>query len=412
MNSSNPTAFFIALRYLFSPKKHNIINIISIISVLGITASTAALVIVLSAFNGLQEFVVSNFNRFNPPLKIEAKEGKVFSSNELQVASYEIEKIEGVKAVEPVLSDLALVTYNDRQTLATLYGVSERYPEFSGLKAVTIDGEFDVGKENGVVFGAAIANFLGIEMNSYIPTKLYYPKRNQKSFLNPLNAFQMNVAFPAGVFASNTPYDENALFLPLDFTKKLLDYDTEISYLAVFIDENTTQEKVQKKVIPLVGENFTVQNQMQQEELLFKTIKTENLMVYFILSFIFILATFNIVGILSMIIVEKKQDISILHTLGASMTLLKKVFLFTGIMIGTLGGFLGLCIGLISCLIQLHFGIITLGNAESNFFISAYPISLDFKDFVVVFFLIIFISMLTSIFSLRGLNKSFLKNKY
>jgi len=375
-------------------------------------ASTAALVIVLSAFNGLQEFVVGNFNRFNPPIKIEAKEGKVFSGYEFQDTRYEIEKIEGVKAVEPVLSDLVLVTYNERQTLATIYGVSERYPELSGLDAVTIDGDFDLSMENGIVFGAAIAGFLGIELHSYIPAKLFYPKRNQKNFLNPMNAFQMKYVIAAGVFASNTPYDENALFLPMASAKELLDYDTEISYLAVFLDDNTAQDKVQKSIIQIVGDDFTVQNQMQQEELLFKTIKTENLIVYFILGFIFILATFNIIGILSMIIVEKKQDISILHTLGAAKSLLKKIFLFTGVMIGIIGGFLGLCIGLICCLIQLHFGIITLGNAESNFFISAYPVSIYFKDFVIVFTLIVFISLLTSLCSLRGINKSFLKNKY
>jgi lipoprotein-releasing system permease protein len=397
---------------LFSHKKHNIINIISIISVLGIMASAAALIIVLSAFNGMEELIADNFNRFNPPLKIEAKEGKVFTDFEFRISSSELENVEGVKAVEHVISDMVLVTYNEKQTLATLYGVSERYPDLSGLAAMTIDGDFNTGTENGIVFGAGIAGFLGIELHDYVPVKLYYPKRNKKNFANPMDAFQMCYAFPAGVFASYTPYDENALFLPETFAKELFDYDTEISYIAIYLDESASPEKVQKKLTQLVGDDFTVQNQMQQEALLFKTIQAEYLIVYLILGFIFVIATFNIIGILSMLIVEKKQDISILHTLGASKALLKKVFLIVGAMIGILGGFLGMCIGLICCLIQLHFGVISLGNAESSFLITAYPVSIYLKDFVVVFSLIILISLLTSRFSLRGLKNIYLKNKY
>jgi len=375
-------------------------------------ASTAALVIVLSVFNGLQEFITGNYNRFNPPIKIEAEEGKVFASYELQITSCELAKVEGVKAVEPVLKDLVLVTYDDKQVLATLYGVSERYPELSGLVNAAIDGDFDTGTENGVVFGAGIAGLLGVDLNSYILTKLYYPKRSKKNLINPLEAFQMSYLFPVGVFASNTSYDENALFLSIESAKEIFDYDTEVSYIAVFLEDNAYSEKVQKKLMQMVGDNFIVQNQVQQEALLYKTIKAENLIVYLILCFIFILATFNIVGILGMLIVEKKQDISILHTLGASKALLKKVFLTVGVMIGITGGFLGMCIGLFCCFIQQYFGIITLGNADSSFIINAYPVSMNFKDFVLVFSLVVLISFITSGFSLRGLKNYHLTNKY
>ena len=406
------TAFFIALRYLFSPKKHNIINIISIVSVLGIMASSAALIIVFSVFNGLQELVISNFNRFNPPLKIEVKEGKVFSVEESCFSILDLESVEGVKAAEPVLSDLVLVTYNEKQTLATVYGVSKRYPELLGLAEMTIDGYFDTDMENGVVLGSGIAGFLGIELYAYEPTKLYYPKRNKKNFANPIDAFQMCYAFPFGVFESHTPYDENALFISTTVAKDMFDYDTEISYIAVFLDDRATLDKVQKKITQMVGDDFIVQNQIQQEALLFKTIQGENLIVYLILGFIFVLAAFNIIGILSMLFLEKKQDISILHTLGASKALVEKIFLIVGAMIGILGGFLGICIGLICCLIQMHFGVISLGNAESSFFITAYPVAIYLKDFVVVFFLILIISLLTSKFSLRGLKENYLTNKY
>jgi lipoprotein-releasing system permease protein len=412
VENSSRTAFFIALRYLFSPKKHNIINIISIISVLGITACTAALIIVLSVFNGFQDLIVSNFNRFNPTLKIEAKEGKVFTNYELRITNYELENIEGVKAVEQVISDLVLITYDDKQTLATLYGVSESYPQFSGLADMTIDGDFDTGRQNGIVFGSGIAGFLGIELHNFEPAKLYYPKRSKRNFINPMDAFQTSFAIPVGVFASYTPYDENSVFVSETLAKELFDYDTEISYIAIYLDDKVSHKKAQKKIAQMVGEDFTVRNQIQQEALLFKIIQRENLVAYLILGFIFVIAAFNIIGILGMLIIEKRQDISILHTLGASKSLLKKVFLMVGAMIGIFGGLLGMCIGLLCCLAQQHFEIITLGGAESAYIIAAYPVSLALKDFVVVFSLVILISLLTSSLSLRGLKMNYLKNEY
>ena len=369
MAHSSRTAFFIALRYLFSPKKHNIINIISLISVLGIMASTAALIIVLSVANGMQDLVVGNFNRFNPQLKIEPQEGKVFSIENEQFSILDLENVEGVKVVEPVLCDLALVTYNEKQTLATVYGVSGRYPKVSGMGETIIDGNFNTEAQTGVVLGNGIAGLLGIELNNFVPLKLYYPKRNKKSLANPMDAFQVSYAPPVGVFATFTPYDEQALFLPVTLVKELFEYDNETSYIAIYIDENLPLEKVQKKIEQLVGENFIVKNQIQQEALLFKTIQTENFVVYLILGFILVIATFNIIGILSMLIIEKREDISILHTLGASKTLIKKLFLMAGAMIGIFGGLLGICIGLICCLVQQHFGLISFGSPEASFII-------------------------------------------
>jgi len=375
-------------------------------------ASTAALVIVLSVFNGLQDLITSTFNRSNPPLKIEVKEGKMFSLEDRHFFIGDLEKVEGVKAVEEVVSDLILVAYHEKQTLATLYGVSENFPALSGLEETTIDGDFEVGSENGIVFGQVVAGLLSIELYDFESVKLYYPKRSKKSLVNPIDAFQTCYARPVGVFASYTPYDENALFVSKKLAKELFELDTKVSFIALYLNENAKLGKVQKKIEQIVGDDFTVQNQMQQEALLYKTIKGENLTVYLILGFIFVIATFNIIGILGMLIIEKKQDISILHTLGASKALLKKIFLIVGAMIGIFGGFLGICIGLICCLIQQHFGVISLGNAESSYIISAYPVSIAFVDFAVVFFLGTGISLLTSWVSLQKIKNNYLINKY
>jgi lipoprotein-releasing system permease protein len=412
VEKSTNTAFFIALRYLFAHKKNNIINVISIISILGIMASTSALIIVLSVFNGMQDLVVSNFNRFNPPLKIEAKEGKVFSISDFRFPISDLENIEGVKAVEQALSDLVLVSYNDKQVLATLYGICEEYPELSGLDKVMMDGYFNLLSQSGIVFGAEIAGLLNIELNSFELAKLHYPKRDKKNLANPLDAFQTKHASPVGIFASYTPYDENAAFVPIKLAKDIFNYETEISYLAVYLDNNISTQKVQKIISQMFGGDFTVKNQIEQEPIIFKTIKSENLIVFLVLSFVLFIATFNILGILGMIIVEKQQDISILHTLGASKTLLNKVFLTLGTMIGTLGGFLGICLGYICCFLQQHFEIISFGSNESASIISAYPVLMDFNDFAIVFFFIITISLLTSILSLRGIKNNYLINKY
>ena len=374
-------------------------------------ATTAALIIVLSVFNGFQEFVASNFNRFNPPLKIEAKEGKVFLPENEHFSIYDLKNIEGVKAVEQVLSDLVLIVYDDKQTLTTLYGVSESYPDLSGMATMTIDGDFDTNTQTGIIFGDGVAALLDIKLHDYAPAKLYYPKRTKKNFANPMDAFQVRHARPVGVFASYTPYDEHAVFASITFAAALFDYDTEISYIAIYFDENVSIEKIQKNIAQMVGEHFTVRNQMQQEPLLFKIMKAEKLVTYLILIFILIIAAFNIIGILGMLVIEKKQDISILHTLGASKALLKKVFLMVGIMIGTFGGFFGMFIGLIVCVLQQYFEIITLGTADS-YIITAYPVSIMFIDFIVVFFLVILISLLTSLLSLKGLKTNYLKNKY
>jgi lipoprotein-releasing system permease protein len=293
-----------------------------------------------------------------------------------------------------------------------LYGVSENYPELSGLETKTIEGVFETGERNSIVFGIGVAGVLGINLNDYEPAKLHYPKRTKKNLVNPIDAFQTCLSVPVGVFASFTPYDEHSVFVSQTLAKELFDYDAEVSFIAVYLDDNVLFEKVQRKITQIMGDDVTVRNQMQQEPLLFKTIQVENLITYLILSFIFVIAAFNIIGILGMLIIEKKQDISILHTLGASKTLLKKVFLMVGAMIGIFGGLLGMCIGFICCLAQLYFEIITLGGAESGYLITAYPIALALRDFVITGTMIISISLISSGLSIRGLKINNLKNEY
>lgn len=373
----------------------------------GIVAGTAALIIVLSVFNGMQEWVLGNFNRFNPPFKIEAKEGKTF-----QISDFPFEKLENIKeisSIEPILSDLALITYHNKQTLATLKGVSKNYPKYSNLCEMVIDGEFSTDSENGVVLGASIAGLLDIELREYEHLKLFYPKRTKKNLSNPIDAFQSFSVRPIGVFATYTPYDEEFVFIPINLAKELFEYENELTSVEIFIQKNVSLNKVQNKIEKIVGDTFELRNQFQQEEVLFKTINAEKLVIFIVLSFIFMVAAFNIIGVLGMLLVEKKQDISILQILGASKTLLKKVFLWIGLMISIIGGVIGLLIGLIICLIQQHFEIVTLGS-EGSYALTAYPVSVSAADFALVFLVMVAVSFITSLLAISGLKTLNIKN--
>ncbi|PKP19583.1 MAG: hypothetical protein CVU04_05680, partial [Bacteroidetes bacterium HGW-Bacteroidetes-20] len=367
--SYRKTALFFAWRYLFSKKKHNIINIISIISTIGIMVSTASLVIVLSVFNGLEDLVTNSFNQFNPDYVITPKQGKSFSIQDIDIEK--IKDIPGVFAVEEIVSDLALITINNKQVLTHIKGVSNTYPQNLGLDTLIYDGTFSLVKngEQFVVLGAINAGTLDINLNGFELLKFHYPKRDKKNLSNPIEAFNTLYLKPSGVFLSNTQYDDQIVFVPIQFAKDLTGFNDEITSLEVILTKSSSKFIEQKSIEKIVGSNFMVKNKYQQEELLFKTMKSEKLMVFLILSFVLIVAIFNIIGVIGMLIVEKKKDISILNTLGADRKLIHSIFIYEGILISFLGALLGMFIGFIVCFVQQYFGIIKLGDGSEGYII-------------------------------------------
>lgn len=390
-----------AWRHLFSKKKHSLVNIISIISAVGVLSGTAALIIVLSVFNGMEQLVVDSFNSFNPDLKITLREGKSFETDSFPIA--QLKSVDGVTAVEEVVSDLTLIEYDGKQHLLELKGVGPDYARNSGFDELLIDGDFDLqhdGCEFGVM-GAIAAGILQVNLSGAELYKVFYPKRLRKNLGNPADAFNTRYLTPCGVFSSGTEYDDKYLICSIDFVRNLMSYENEVTSIEVFIKNEKELPAIQKKITEIVGDNFLVQNRFQQEELLFKTMKTEKMMIFAILAFVLLIAVFNIIGTLSMIIIEKKEDIAVLNYLGADRSLIRRIFMTEGMIISFIGGMAGMVLGWLVCFLQQTFHIIGFGNGETNYIVDYYPVKINPLDFFVVFVTIFLISVIVSLIPSR-----------
>lgn len=403
---STKAALLIAWRYLFSKKKHNVINIISIISAIGIIVSSAALVIVLSVFNGMEGLVRNSFNRFNPDIEITAKEGKVIELDSFPLA--QLKQLPNLKSLHEVVSDLTLVNYGECQVLTNFKGVSADYPAETGLEHLIYDGEFALGTESqpAAVLGATVAGMLRLNLNGLEMIELYYPKRLKKNLTLSTEAFNRQYLKPSGVFLTNTEYDKDYLFIPIEIAKQLCDYDHQATSVELYLYSDVAPLKeVQKSVESIVGEKYVVKNQYQQEEDLFRTMKSEKLIIFFILTLIIIMAAFNIIGVIGMMIVEKKKDISVLYTLGANRSFIKQIFLFEGAFVSFIGGILGILLGFIICLLQQYLHLVKLGDGSEGFIIDYYPVAMQGEDFFLVFLAVIIVTLFASMASLLGLQK-------
>lgn len=392
------TALFVAWRHLFSKKKHSIVNIISIISAIGVMAGAAALIIVLSVFNGMEEMIVNSFNSFNPDLKITLAEGKSFALDSFPIEK--LQKIQGVKTVEEVVSDLVLMEYDGKQHLIELKGVDADFSHQSGFDTLLIDGQFSLqnGTTEGGVLGVISAGLIQLNLNGAEMYKLYYPKRLRKNLGNPADAFNTRFLQPTGVFQSFTEYDNRYLLCSLDFARELMSYEGEVTSLEIFIKNEKDLQNIQEQVQAIVGDKFLVKNHFQQEELLFKTIKAEKLMIFAILSFILLIAIFNIIGTLAMIIIEKKEDTAILNYIGADKSLIRRIFMYEGIIISFIGGIVGMLFGTLVCWAQQTFHLIRYGDGGG---LEYYPVKMELIDFLVVFVTILLISLIASVIPLH-----------
>jgi len=400
-SNSFQTARFIGLRYLFSPKKHHAINVISIISMIGIMVSSAALIIVLSVFNGMEGLVRSSFNSFNPDYQILPKEGKVFATDTFPMA--ELQKLKSVQEVFEVVSDMTLMTYNEKQLLVSVKGVSPDYLHSTGIDSLLIDGNATLQYSEGpaAVMGAIAAGNIQLNLHSPEQLKVYYPKRLLKNLADPSKAFNIDYVIPAGVFASYTEYDEKYVFVPLDFARSIMNYENEVTSIELKLKNPKDYAKISTSIEKVLGGNYILKDKYQQEESLYKTMKSEKLMVFVILAFILVVAGFNMIGTLSMLIIEKKDDLSVLYAMGARKSLVRKIFLVQGGFISLLGGLAGLLIGLLVCFLQMKFHIVGLGDGSSGYLINYYPVQIEWLDFAFVLLTILIISLITSYIPVR-----------
>ena len=375
---------YIAWRYLFCKKSHNAINIISAISVAGITVGTIALVCVMSVMNGFEGLIVNMFSAFDPDVKITAAEGKSFFTNTDEFER--IKSLPNVVAFSEVIEETALLYFDERQIPATVKGVDSMFSHVNSIDSIIFDGEFLTydGGFDRCVAGVGLASKLGLNAHFVDPVRLYAPKRTGKvNTLRPENSFNQSYVFMSGVFhVKQVKYDDNYLITSLPLTQSLFGYAPhQVTALELKIKEKTSVEKVKKEISSILGDAYHVRNQYEQQEDFFKLMKVEKWITFFILMFILLIATFNIIGSLSMLIIDKADDINSLRNLGASPKMIQQIFLFEGWFISILGAFIGVVVGVVLCLIQQTFGLISMG---SGFVIDAYPVELRLSDVLLI----------------------------
>ncbi len=377
--------FFIARRYLISKKSHNIINLISGISMVGVAVGTAALIIVLSVFNGFESVVVSLFSVFDPDIEVTVLQGKTFHASDINADK--IRALPSVISYTEVVEENALLYYKKRQFLATIKGVDSSYQEKSPIDSLLVTGKM-VLQEDSLDFaipGYGIAYFLDLDMKA--PDNLisvYIPKRKGSITGLPQESFSSEFIRPVAIFSVQQDFDDKYMLVPLRFARRLLDYTDELTGVEIRLAKGADAENVQEKIAGIAGPKFRIQNRFQQQEVLYKIMKSEKWAVFLILTFILIVASFNVIGSLTMLILDKQKDIGILRSLGARDGVIKKIFFFEGLLITLTGAFAGLILGLLVCVIQQKFGLIKLQGGGS-FIISAYPIKLIATDFLYVF---------------------------
>lgn len=373
--------FYIAKRYLFSKKSHNAINIISLVAVCGVAVATMATICTMSVFNGFQGLVAGMFSAFDPELKITPAKGKVF--NPETDLFLEIRALPEIELISETLEDNALVRYKEREVPVVLKGVSNRYSALTNFKSILIDGELELENEasNLALLGLGLANSLNVNAGFVFPMEIFAPKRTATvNIANASASIQSDYAYIGGVFCTNQAiYDNNYLIVPIRLTRELFEYKTEVSALEIKLKPGVSVQATQARIQKILGDAFQVKDRYQQQEDSFKMVSIEKWVSFLMLCFILLIAVFNIVGSLSMLIIEKQSDVLTLRTMGADNRLISRIFLFEGWMISAVGGISGIVLGVLVCLGQQHFGWLKLGTG-SNFAVDAYPVLVSLND--------------------------------
>ncbi|MDD4756752.1 MAG: ABC transporter permease, partial [Prolixibacteraceae bacterium] len=374
---------FIALRYLFSKKKQNIINLISAISVGGIIIATMALIIVLSVFNGFTGVIESFFSNFDPDIKITPVEGKMFDPVDYNLDK--IKKMPDVVHYAEVIEEVAMLKYNNQQYPAIIKGVPPNYGAYTNIDTLIIDGKFilqDKGVDYAVV-GQGVAYNLGIGLTFIDPIRIYVPKKGRQASFNIASSINYSYIYPSGVFSVLEEIDSKYIIVPYKYASELFESQNLVSSVEIGLSTEANSKKIQKEIQNILGDNFSVKNKYQQHDLIYKTMKSEKWAAYLILVFILIIASFNVLSSLSMLIIDKKEDLFILKSMGANSNLTRKIFLFEGWFISIFGAIIGSILGLLVCWAQIKFEFITLPGAGS-FVISAYPVKIVLFDVILV----------------------------
>ncbi len=404
--------FFIARRYLFSKKSTNAINIISGISVIGVAVATMALVVTLSVFNGFHDLVASFFTTFDPQLKVTPVMGKTVAADDPILTK--IKQLPEVDVATESVEDQALVIYRGRQAMVTVKGVEDNFDQLTHIKEILLgDGEYELHAADMFygIPGIRLAEQLGTGYLYEEPLKVYAPRREgQLNMANPMDGLVEDELFSPGVIfqVSQSKYDKNYILTSIDFARRIFEQQGMISALELRLKPGSNFERVKSEIKDIAGDKYYVKDRFEQQDDTFKIMKIEKLMAYIFLTFILMIACFNIIGSLSMLIIDKKDDVVTLRNLGASDKQIVRIFLFEGRMISAIGAVLGIILGLALCWAQQTFGLVKLGSSSASFVVNAYPVSVHPEDVILIFITVLVVGFLSVWYPVRYFAKRLL----
>ncbi len=389
----------IALRYLRSKKAHNAVNIISTISTCGVVVTTAALICVLSVFNGFKGLIMGRLAMLDPEIAISVSHGKAIADADSVVRV--AQGVDGVAVALPVVEDNALAIFADYQMPVRLRGVPDGYNRLNGLDSVIVDGEFKLHDQVSryAVLGAGPAIKLHARPGFLRMAQLYAPQRQGRvNMANPMDAFRNDSVFVSGVFQmQQNGYDADLIYVPIELARDIFDYTTEATRVELKLSPGADGDAVMQQLTDALGPAYTVQNRLMQEATAYRLVNVEKWVTFLLLAFIMIIATFNVISTLSLLIIEKDDSIRTLSNLGATDKQITQVFVAEGWLIALFGAVAGVALGLVLCLCQQQFGWLKMQGDESLLVVSAYPVQVEWTDVFVVFALAAFIGLLTSV---------------
>ncbi len=405
---------FISRRYLFAKKSHNAINIITAVSVLVVAVGSFALILILSVFNGLEGLIESLYNSIEPEIEISPAKGKYIETKEFP---YNIlENTKGVANYTNVLSDMALAKYhptndstNERQFVVIIKGVGKNYNKITGIDSAMIDGDFILRSKKDnffAVIGNGVAGKLRINLMNYDNKIFFYYPRPDASETNPLDAFNIEGAFPAGVFSVQQEIDDKIIFVDYDFAADLMNTQGKATSIEIVTTHDDNINSIRKSLQKSLGPDFVVKDRKMLNETIYKITRGEKWSSFMILSFILLIATFNVVGSVTVLIIEKKKDIITLRNMGAPQSLIKRIFFFEGMMISFFGGIIGLGLGILVIILQQQYKIVPM---EGNFAVEAFPVRLQLFDVISIFGMVNFIGLLATIIPVNRISRFFQK---
>ncbi len=389
--------FFIAKRYLFAKKSHNVINIISLISSVGIGIGSMALIIILSVYNGFDTLVKSFYREYQPDFIITPSSGKIFRADSLFVEK--IESINGIAAVTEVVEETVFIQYGNSQSVAVIKGVEPNYSQFNGVEKSIVEGEFKLfdGDIPHAVVGRGLAADMRLRVRFVEPIEIYFPDRKANiSVINPAAALNNETVYPSGIISLNNEFDGNTLFIPVSVARDLLSYEhNQVTSVEVYLlkDFAGGAKRIEKELEEAIG-GYTVKNRYEQNETLYKMMRAEKFAVYLILFFIILIVSVNIFGSLSMLIIDKNKDMQTYESMGAPRRLINRIFVLQGWLISLIGAVAGIAIGLILCFIQQKFGVISM---PGNYIISSYPVHVNIADVFITLFGVALIGYLIAV---------------